>query len=86
LKRFSLLRHYIAGLAHAALQEISMRVAEWQSFVVAIQERKLPKIGSLSTVQAQLYRLYKERTITPAQWSEFQADLHQLEPALPWLG
>ena len=67
-------------------QEIPMRVAEWQTFVVAIQERKLPKISSLSTVQTQLYRLYKERTITQTQWSEFQADLHQLEPALPWLG
>jgi hypothetical protein len=67
-------------------QEIPMRVAEWQSFVDAIQERKLPKICSLRTVQTQLYRLYKEQTITQAQWCEFQADLHQLEPALPWLG
>jgi hypothetical protein len=67
-------------------QEFEMRVAEWQTFVVAIRERKLPKISSLSTVQAQLYRLYKDHTITHAQWSEFQADLHQLEPALPWLG
>jgi len=63
-----------------------MRVAEWQSFVAAIQERKLPKICSLRTVQAQLYLLYTERTISQTQWSEFQADLHQLEPALPWLG
>jgi hypothetical protein len=67
-------------------QENPMRVAEWQSFIVAIEERKLPKICSLSTVQSQLYRLYQEHTITKAQWSEFQADLHQLEPALPWLG
>jgi hypothetical protein len=66
-------------------QEFRMRVAEWQTFVVAVRERKLPKITSLSTVQTQLYRLYKERTITQAQWSEFQADLHQLESALPWL-
>jgi len=63
-----------------------MCVAEWQTFVIAVRERKLPKACSLSAVQTQLYRLYKERTITPAEWSEFQADLHQLEPALPWLG
>jgi hypothetical protein len=67
--------------------EVSMCVAEWHSFVLAVQERKLPpKKYSLATVQQQLYRLYKENTITPAQWSEFEADLHQLEPALPWLG
>ena len=62
-----------------------MCVAEWDSFVVAIQERKLPKIASLSTVQSQLHRLYKERTITQDQWLEFQSDMHELEPALPWL-
>ena len=62
-----------------------MCVAEWDSFVVAMQERKLPKICSLGTVQAQLHRLYREHTITKAQWLEFESDLHQLEPALPWL-
>jgi hypothetical protein len=62
-----------------------MCAIEWQSFVTAVQERKLPKIRGLSTVQTQLYLLYREHTITHAEWSEYQADLHQLEPALPWL-
>jgi hypothetical protein len=63
-----------------------MCVAEWQTFIVAVRDRKLPKTCSLNAVQTQLYRMYKERAITAAQWSEFQADLHKLEPALPWLG
>lgn len=62
-----------------------MCVAEWDSFVVAMQERKLPKISSLGTVQSQLHQLYKERTISREQWTEFEFDLHRLEPALPWL-
>ena len=66
--------------------EASMRTAEWQSFIVAMQERKLPKSCNLRTVQTQLYRLYTERAITKAQWMEFETDLHELEPALPRLG
>jgi hypothetical protein len=62
-----------------------MCVAEWDSFVVAMQERKLPKISSLGTIQSQLHQLYKERTISREQWTEFEFDLHRLEPALPWL-
>ncbi|WP_263352618.1 hypothetical protein [Acidicapsa acidisoli] len=63
-----------------------MCVAEWHSFVLAFKERRLLRNCSLVTVQKQLYRLYQEKTITQAQWSEFESDLHQLEPALPWLG
>jgi hypothetical protein len=63
-----------------------MCVTEWRSFVLAVRERRLPRNCSLVTVQMQLFRLYQEKTITQAQWSEFEADLHQLEPALPWLG
>jgi hypothetical protein len=62
-----------------------MCTAEWQSFIKAVRERRLDLNCNLVTVQNQLYRLYKEHTITEAQWSEFQSDLHQLEPALPWL-
>jgi hypothetical protein len=63
-----------------------MCLAGWHSFVLAARERRLPRNCSLVTVQKQLYRLYRQKVITAAQWSEFEADLHQLEPALPWLG
>ena len=62
-----------------------MCVAEWHSFILAVKERKLPRNCSLVTVQKQLYRLYQEKTITQAQWLEFEADLRQLEPSLPKL-
>ena len=63
-----------------------MYVPEWQSFVRAFRERKLSRNCSLSTVQTQLHMLYRENAISRAQWMQFEADLHQLEPALPWLG
>jgi hypothetical protein len=63
-----------------------MYVPEWQTFIRGIRERKLLKSCGLGTVQSQLYRLYREETISRAQWQQFEADLHQLEPALPWLG
>ena len=63
-----------------------MYVPEWQTFIRGIRERKLLRSCNLGTVQSQLYWLYREETISRAQWQQFEADLHQLEPALPWLG
>jgi hypothetical protein len=63
-----------------------MCVIEWQTFVCGVRERKLLKSCGLGTVQSQLFQLYREQTISHAQWLQFEADLHQLEPALPWLG
>jgi hypothetical protein len=57
---------------------------EWQSFMLLIKERKLPRGCNLHAVQAQLYQYYKTRSITTDQWAEFETGIHRLDPSLPW--
>lgn len=61
-----------------------MYPGEWQKFMLLIKERKLPGSCDLRAVQAQLYQYYKSRSITTAQWAEFEAGIHRIEPSLPW--
>ena len=61
-----------------------MYLSEWQNFMLLIKERKLPGSCDLRAVQAQLYQYYKSRSITTAQWAEFEAGIHRIEPSLPW--
>jgi hypothetical protein len=57
---------------------------EWQNFMQLVKSGKLPRGCNLQAVQAQLYQYYKSRCITTAQWAEFEADIHRLQPNLPW--
>ncbi len=61
-----------------------MYPSEWQSFMLMVKERKLPKGCNLHAVQAQLYQYYKSRSITTAQWAEFEAGMSPVgaKPAL----
>jgi hypothetical protein len=52
--------------------------------MLMIKERRLPRGCDLRAVQAQLYQYYKSRSITTAQWAEFEVDIHRIEPSLPW--
>ena len=61
-----------------------MHSSEWHNFMLLIKERKLPRGCDLRAVQTQLYQYYKARCITTAQWAEFEAGIHRLEPSLPW--
>ena len=61
-----------------------MYLSEWQNFMLLIKEKKLPSSCNLHAVQAQLYQYYKSRSITTAQWAEFEAGIHRIEPSLPW--
>lgn len=61
-----------------------MYSGEWDNFLLLIKTGKLPKGCNLLAVQAQLYQYYKARCITTAQWAEFEAHIHRLEPSLPW--
>jgi hypothetical protein len=61
-----------------------MHSSEWQNFMLLVKEGNLPKGCDLRAVQAQMYQYYKSRSITTAQWAEFEADIHRLEPSLPW--
>ena len=61
-----------------------MYPVEWQNFMAAVKQGKLPKTCDLKAVQTQLYKFYKARCITTAQWAEFEADVHRLDPNLPW--
>ena len=61
-----------------------MYPGEWEKFMLLIKERKLPGSCDLRAVQAQLYQYYKSRSITTAQWAEFEAGIHRIEPSLPW--
>ena len=57
---------------------------EWQNFMLLVKERRLPRGCNLRAVQVQMYQYYKAHCITTAQWAEFEADIHRLEPSLPW--
>ena len=61
-----------------------MHRKEWENFMLLIRERKLPRGCNLQAVQVQLYQYYKARGITTAQWTEFEAGIHRIEPSLPW--
>jgi hypothetical protein len=61
-----------------------MYPSEWQSFIQAIKERRLPRGCNLRAVQMQLYQYYKSRAISTAQWTEFETSIHRIEPTLPW--
>ncbi len=58
--------------------------SEWETFLFALKHMQLPKSCSLRSVQAQLRRIYESNRISDAQWAEFEAVVHQLDPALPW--
>jgi hypothetical protein len=61
-----------------------MYPSEWQNFMLLVKEQKLPRGSNLRAVQAQLYQYYKARRISTAQWAEFEANIHRLDPTLPW--
>ncbi len=58
--------------------------SEWESFLSALKRMDLPKSCSLRSLQVQLHRIYETNWITASQWAEFEAVVHQLDPALPW--
>ena len=61
-----------------------MYPSEWESFLFALKRMELPKSCSLRTVQTQLHRIYLTKKISATQWAEFEAVVHQMDPALPW--